>query len=84
MIKFIPLVFIFLLISCSSEKDEQFCNCLKAGQELNDFSSRLFSEEITEAKAKQLKELKAKQKKECVDYQTMSGEEMLQKKSECK
>lgn len=80
--KIIPFAFFILLLSCNS-KDEQFCKCLHAGEELNDFSSKLFTEEITEEKATKLKTLKSNKKKECADYQTMAGEEMLQKKSEC-
>ena len=72
-----------MLGACSS-KDEQFCKCLKAGEELNDFSSKLFSGEITSEKAEKLKGLKAIKKKECVDYQLMSGKEMLEKKASCK
>lgn len=74
---------ILLLTACNS-KDEQFCKCMKAGEELNDFSSKLFQEEVTEDKAKKLKSLKDNKKKECADYQTMKGEEMLQKKEACK
>jgi len=80
--KLFPIALFFLVISCDS-KDEQFCKCMQAGEELNNFSSKLFTEEVTEAKAAKLKSLKAKQKKECVNYQTMGGEEMLQKKAEC-
>ena len=72
-----------MLGACSS-KDEQFCKCLKAGEELNDFSSKLFSGEITSEKAEKLKSLKEVKKKECVDYQLMSGKEMLEKKASCK
>ena len=35
-------------------------------------------------KAEKLKGLKAIKKKECVDYQLMSGKEMLEKKASCK
>ena len=72
-----------MLGACSS-KDEQFCKCLKAGEELNDFSSKLFSAEITSEKAEKLKGLKSVKKKECADYQIMSGKEMLEKKASCK
>ncbi len=72
------------MLSACSSKDEQFCKCLKAGEDLNDFSSKLFSGEITSEKAEKLKGLKAIKKKECVDYQLMSGKEMLEKKASCK
>lgn len=72
------------MLSACSSKDEQFCKCLKAGEELNDFSSKLFSGEITSEKAEKLKGLKSVKKNECVDYQIMSGKEMLAKKASCK
>ncbi len=72
------------MLSACNSKDEQFCKCLKAGEELNDFSSKLFSAEITSEKAEKLKGLKEVKKKECVDYQMMSGKEMLEKKTSCK
>ena len=81
------LLFIFtsiIVLGACSSKDEQFCKCLKAGEELNDFSAKLFSAEITSEKAEKLKGLKAVKKKECVDYQIMSGKEMLAKKTSCK
>lgn len=51
-----------MLSSCNT-KDEQFCKCLKAGEELNDFSSKLFSGDITAEKAEKLKGLKEAKKK---------------------
>lgn len=73
-----------VLLSACSSKDEQFCKCLKAGEELNKFSSTLLESEITEEKAQKMKALKSAQTKECVDYQTMKGDEMLEKKAACK
>lgn len=74
---------ILLFTACNS-KDDQFCKCLQAGEELNDFSTTLFEGEITDTKAKKLETLKENKEKECADYQTMKGEEMLKRKSECK
>lgn len=78
----IPVMAI-LLTACNS-KDEQFCNCLKAGEELNTYSNKLLTEEVTQEKADKLKALKETKKKECADYQTMKGEDMLKRKAECK
>lgn len=73
---------ILLLFSCSS-KDQKMCDCLASGDKLNKFSSSLLQKEITEKDAKELKKLKAEQTKKCVDFQTMSGEEMLKRKEGC-
>lgn len=78
------LVFVVVagLFSCSS-KDDQFCKCMQAGEELNEFSAKMLSEEVTAEKAAKMKELKEIKKKECVDYQTMMGDEMLKRKANC-
>lgn len=73
---------IAVLVACSS-KDEQFCKCLKAGEELNEYSNKMLTEEVTQEKADKLKALKDTKKKECADYQTMKGDEMLKRKAEC-
>ena len=79
---FIVISSVILLSSCNS-KDQQFCNCLQAGEELNEHSLTLFNESVTPESAKKLKDLKAKQKKACADYQMMGGPEMLERKKEC-
>lgn len=73
---------IIILSSCNS-KDEQFCKCLKAGEELNNFSSTLMNGEITTEKSLKLKELRTVKTKECEDYKTMNGPELLKRKAEC-
>lgn len=80
--KIFTIISVLFLFSCSS-KDEQFCACLKAGDELNQFSSELFTKEIGKEDADKLKDLKNKKKQECKNYQTMKGPEMLEKKSSC-
>ena len=75
-------VSLLTLISCSG-KDEQFCKCLEAGEALNAYSVELWETSVDAEKAKELKRLKAEKKKACADYQTMSGEEMLERKKEC-
>lgn len=83
MTKFSILLAGIILFSCSS-KDQEFCNCLKAGEELNDFSATLFTKDITKKEADKLKSLKATQKSKCANYQTMTGAEMLKRMNECK
>ena len=80
--KIIFLSSILIVISCSS-KDDQFCKCLKAGDVLNAFSSKLFDKEITPNLQKQLQKLKSTKASACKDYQIMSGEKMLKLKAEC-
>lgn len=73
---------LLILMSCSG-KDEQFCKCLEAGETLNAYSVELWETSVDAEKAKELKRLKAEKKKACADYQTMSGDEMLDRKKEC-
>lgn len=81
--KRILLILLPVVLAACSSKDEQFCKCLKAGEELNDFSSKMLMEEVTQEKANKMQQLKDAKKKECVDYQTMMGDEMLKRKAEC-
>jgi hypothetical protein len=80
--KMIFPVLAIILFSCSN-KDEQFCKCLQAGEQLNEYSVKLLEGDVTQEKASKLKELKSKQKEACKDYQTMKGDEMLKRKKEC-
>jgi hypothetical protein len=81
--KIIFLSSILIVVSCSS-KDEQFCKCLKAGDELNAFSSKLFDKEITPKMQKEMQKLRSTKASACKNYQTMDGKKMLELKEECK
>lgn len=81
--KNILIISTICLLSACNSKDEQFCDCLKAGEELNVFSSDLMQGKITKEKADKLKKLKSLKADACKDYQTMSGPEMLEKKAAC-
>jgi hypothetical protein len=71
------------MASCS-QKDEQFCKCLKAGDELNAFSSKLFNKDVTPKLQKEMQKLRATKTTACKNYQTMDGKKMLELKSECR
>ena len=77
------LISTLLFVSCSGSKDDQFCKCLKASEELNELSNDVLSGGVDQHKADKLKELKAQKKEACKDYTTMGGKEMLERKSEC-
>ena len=57
---------------------------MQAGEELNEFSAKMLTEEVTKEKATKMQQLKDAKKKECANYQTMMGDEMLKRKAECK
>lgn len=70
------------LFSCTS-KDQQFCDCLKAGEDLNNKTKIVFNQVVTQKLHKEIQDLKAKKKSACENYQTMSGKKMLELKKEC-
>jgi maleate cis-trans isomerase len=76
------IVVLLIIASCSS-KDPKMCECLEAGEKLNQFSSEIMMKEINANDAKKMQTLKANKAKKCADYQEMSGEEMLKRKAEC-
>ncbi len=80
---FIFTVISLLICSCNS-KDQQFCDCLQAGEELNNKTKTVFNQVITQKLHNEIQDLKAKKKSACENYQTMSGKKMLELKNECK
>lgn len=82
--KYLFLISLFAaLISCGPQ-DPKMCSCLEAGEKLNNFSSTLMTKEISSDDIKKMDELKQEKSLKCKDYQTMSGEEMLKRKADCK
>ncbi len=71
-----------LLFSACGEKDA-ICDCISAGDQLNKESHKLLTKTPTEADVKKMKELKKEKELKCKDFQTMSGEEMLERKATC-
>ncbi|MGV3629632.1 MAG: hypothetical protein ACO1O6_00405 [Bacteroidota bacterium] len=80
--KYIPFLAIMLLASCSS-RDPKMCDCLDAGDKLNDFSAKMLQKEPTSADHKKMIRLREQKKLKCADFQTMSGDEMLKRKATC-
>jgi hypothetical protein len=72
-----------IVLSACSARDEQFCECLEIGNQLNEISEGLLTEGTTGQSAQELKELKAKKVSVCQDYLTMDGVELIQKKAAC-
>ena len=80
---YILTLFVIAALSSCSSTDQQFCECLAVGDELNNYSAELLKGEVTKEQAEALKIIKAKKKKASAAYENMSGPEMLKKKSEC-
>ncbi len=72
-----------ILVACSPAKDEQFCECLEAGDALNEASQHFMTEIPTEKDQQNIQELKEKKTEACKNYTEMSGEEMRTRKKAC-
>ena len=81
--KFLFLFVIIVVFNSCSSKDEQFCKCLKSGEELNNFSKTLFDKEITPAIKIKMKALRKATKSACKNYTKMGKEKMLELKEAC-
>ncbi len=80
--RLVPLLFI--LAACGSGEKTPFCKCMEAGNELNEYSSKILEKSEIDSKAEsKMKELKATKKKLCKEYEMMSGAEMLELKRAC-
>lgn len=77
------LIIAALVFSACTTRDEKFCECLKAGDELNKVTAKFMSEVPTEKDAEEILELKAQKNEVCKGYTEMSGEEMLKRKKDC-
>lgn len=71
-----------MMLSCS-KRDEQFCKCMESGDKLNQFSNELLERGATKEDETKIKQLRAEKDSACVNYYTMGGEEMREKKKAC-
>lgn len=76
------IALVLVAVSCS-QKDPKMCACLEAGEKLNTYNAQILMEEKTPERIAKLKTLKKDKEAKCIDFQTMSGEEMLAKKEGC-
>lgn len=72
-----------ILFSCS-QKDENFCACIKESESLNTLNQKILSgESINSESIKEVKEQIKRKKNACKDYEYMTGPEMLKLKKSC-
>lgn len=77
-----------VLVACSSNKDERFCECLKVSADLNAEASKYSSgdfalDETTDEDVTKLKSLNAQKDSICEPYELLSGEELQKKREAC-
>lgn len=83
MIKHTLFIFGIILVSCSSNKDEAFCDCLEATETLNTYSQKFMSETPEPAERQKLLDLQVKKDSSCVAFETLDGETARKKKEAC-
>ena len=71
-----------IAVSCS-KRDDKFCDCMEAGEKLNNFSKELLDRGAKQEDEVKIQELRAAKDSACVDYYTMGGDAMREKKKEC-
>lgn len=85
--QFILPVIVVLLTACSSDRDEQFCECLSVSEKLNTEASKYGSialDKITDEDVAKLKQLTAEKDSICAPYELLGGEELKKKREACK
>lgn len=71
-----------MLCACTG-RDEAFCRCLEAGEELNVQSEKMLKDSSNPAERKKYHDLKRQKEKVCRSFQTMDGPTMIEKKRAC-
>ena len=80
---YVVVTFCFLHVSCT-QKDEQFCDCMKTSKSLDAIGRKLVLRPTDKKLADQFKTLKVQKSSACKPYLQMTGEEMLKRKAACK
>ena len=79
-----PLAFLIFALSRScSQRDNKFCECISAGEKLNNFSQELLERGAEKQDEAKIQSLRAAKDSACADFYTMGGDAMREKKKEC-
>ncbi len=70
-----------ILTSCGGR--DSICDCIDASNKLNEKSAKVLAKDATSEDEKTLKALRAEKKKKCVDFEKMSGPELIERKESC-
>ena len=76
-------LFVALVFTACTERDEQFCKCLEAGEKFNVEANKLLNGKASSLSKEERAKLKKDKETACANYQTMTGEEMLKRKADC-
>jgi hypothetical protein len=73
-----------LMFSCSSKRDDQFCNCLDASEKLNKASKAMLNNSQMDLdKVTELNDLRTKKEKACAAYTKLTAEESKELREAC-
>lgn len=85
--KYIGLLFSFaLFFSCSSNQETEnnaLCDCVEAGNFLNELSASYFGKEHTQASRDSIQEAKAKRDEICQEFQELNAIELQELAKDC-
>lgn len=83
---FISILGLMILVSCNSNRDDRFCECLSVSKELNTVAEAIGGkalDKLTDSDAMNLKEMTSKKDSICAPYENLSGEELKKKQGAC-
>lgn len=76
-----------ILVACSSDRDERFCDCLTTSEKLNSEAAKYGAVDlnnITDEDVASLKSLMHKKDSICEPYEILGGEELKKLREACK
>lgn len=79
--KMIGFAGLLLLNSCGEDK---ICDCIRSSDQLLKKYQEIDIQNLSETDKKEITKLKADKKIKCESFESMSGEEMLERKGTCK
>lgn len=82
--KYLSLIVLLLATACT-QRDKKMCDCLEVSEKLNTKTAEaLKADSPSEELIVTIKNLRDEKEGKCIDFQMMSGEEMLKKAATCK
>lgn len=77
------VVIALVVISCGPEKNEDFCDCLKVTEKLNDQSAKILDGDRSEKSVQEQIRLRKKKDSVCDAFKEMDGPAMQELKKAC-
>lgn len=82
--KYLSIIGLFAILASCTQKDPKMCACLEVSETLNEKTAAAIQKAPTKEEVATIKKLRDEKEQKCIDFQTMSGEEMLKKAATCK